>query len=149
MQGPDDGGKQVTLKEWSQGTRATYTKMIEAMDASIGEILAALDLHGLAMNTLVIFTSDNGGDCFSRNYPLAHGKGTLGEGGIRVPCIARWPGRIPAGKVSKQVGIMMDWSATILNLAGAKPPPDRPLDEAHAVLATGWAELGENPARGS
>jgi len=127
-QGPDDGSKEVTLKGWAQGTRETYVKMVEAMDASIGEILAALERQGLATNTLVVFASDNGGDRFSRNYPLSHGKGTLGEGGIRVPCIARWPGKIPAGKVSKQVGIMMDWPATILNLACAKPAKDRPLD---------------------
>ena len=128
LQGPDDGDQRMTLQGWAQGTRETYAKMVEAMDASIGEILAAMDHHGLATNTLVIFTSDNGGDRFSRNYPLSHGKGTLGEGGIRVPCIARWPGRIPAGKVSKQVGITMDWSATILALADAKPPKNRPLD---------------------
>jgi arylsulfatase A-like enzyme len=125
IQGPDDGDRALTVKDWSQGTRATYVKMVEALDASVGEILAALDRNHLASNTLVIFTSDNGGDRFSRNYPLAHGKGTLGEGGLRVPCIARWPGKIPAGKVSKQVGITMDWSATILNLAGVKPPKDR------------------------
>lgn len=127
-QGPDDGDRQVTLKEWAQGTRETYVKMVEAMDASIGEILAALDQHGLAKNTLVVFTSDNGGDKFSRNGPLAKGKGTLWEGGIRVPCIARWPGKLPSGKESSQVGITMDWSATILKLAGAKPPKDRPFE---------------------
>ncbi len=128
IQGPDDGGQPTPLKGWSQGTRATYVKMVEAMDASVGEMLAALDRLGLANNTLVVFASDNGGDRFSRNYPLSHGKGTLGEGGIRVPCIARWPGKIPPGKVSSQVGIMMDWSATILKHAGVKPPKDRPLD---------------------
>jgi arylsulfatase A-like enzyme len=127
-QGPDGAGRQVTLKGWAQGTRETYVKMVEAMDASIGEILSVLDQQGLVENTLVIFTSDNGGDKFSRNGPLAKGKGTLWEGGIRVPCIARWPGKLPQGKVSSQVGIMMDWSATILRLAGAKPPKDRPLD---------------------
>ena len=128
LQGPDDGERQVTLKDWAQGTRATYAKMVEAMDASIGEILAALDRRGLATNALVIFASDNGGDRFSRNQPLSHGKSTLGEGGIRVPCLARWPGKIPAGRVSNQVGITMDWSATIFKLAGAKPPKNRALD---------------------
>jgi len=127
-QGPDDAAKEITAKSWSLGTRETYVKMVEAMDASIGEILAAVDQHGLATNTLVVFTSDNGGDKFSLNKPLAKGKGNLWEGGIRVPCLARWPGRIPAGAVSKQVGITMDWSATILALAGAKPPKGRPLD---------------------
>jgi arylsulfatase A-like enzyme len=127
-QGPEDAERQVTLKEWAQGTRETYVKMVEAMDASIGEILAALDKHGLAKSTLVVFASDNGGDKFSRNGPLAKGKGGLWEGGIRVPCIVRWPGKLPPGKVSSQVGIMMDWSATILKLAAAKPPKDRPLE---------------------
>jgi arylsulfatase A-like enzyme len=127
-QGPEDAERQVTLKEWAQGTRETYVKMVEAMDASIGEILAALDKHGLAKSTLVVFASDNGGDKFSRNGPLAKGKGGLWEGGIRVPCIVRWPGKLPHGKVSSQVGITMDWSATILKLAAAKPPKDRPLE---------------------
>jgi len=127
-QGPDDADRQVTLKEWAQGTRETYVKMVEAMDTSIGEILAALDQQELAKNTLVVFTSDNGGDKFSRNGPLAKGKGTLWEGGIRVPCIVRWPEKLLPGKVSYQVGITMDWSATILKLAGAKPPKDRPLE---------------------
>ncbi|MBE0542723.1 MAG: sulfatase-like hydrolase/transferase [Verrucomicrobia bacterium] len=128
MQGPDDADRQITLKEWAQGTRETYVKMVEAMDASVGEILATLDQQGLTKNTLVVFTSDNGGDRFSRNGPLAKGKGTLWEGGIRVPCIARWPGRLPRGKVSRQTGLMMDWSATMLKLAGATPPKERPLD---------------------
>lgn len=128
IQGPEDADRQVTLTEWAQGTRATYIKMVEALDAGIGEVLAALERHGLATNTLVVFTSDNGGDRFSRNVPLARGKGMLGEGGIRVPCLARWPGRIPAGKVSSQVGITMDWTATFLNLAGTKPPRGRALD---------------------
>lgn len=128
IQGPDDAGRQLTLKEWAQGNRETYIKMVEAMDRSIGEILTALDQHGLAHNTLMVFTSDNGGDRFSRNGPLAKGKGTLWEGGIRVPCIVRWPGRLPQGKVSRQSGITLDWSATILKLAGTQPPADRPLD---------------------
>ena len=128
VQGPDDGGKQVTLNDWAQGSRETYAKMVEAMDASIGEILATLDKRGLAKNTLVVFTSDNGGSVQSRNTPLAKGKGQVWEGGIRVPCIARWPGKIPAGKISHQVGITMDWSVTFLNLARAKPPKNRELD---------------------
>lgn len=128
LQGPEDGDKQVTLKNWSQGSRETYARMVEAMDASIGEILTALDKRGLAKNTLVVFTSDNGGSIQSRNTPLAKGKGQVWEGGIRVPCIARWPGKIPAGKISHQVGITMDWSATFLNLAGAKPQKNRALD---------------------
>jgi arylsulfatase A-like enzyme len=102
--------------------------MVEALDAGVGEILAALRRLGLETNTLVVFTSDNGGDRYSRNAPFSHGKGTLGEGGLRVPCIARWPGKIPAGTVSAQPGITMDWTVTMLKLAGARTPPQHPLD---------------------
>lgn len=128
FQGPDDAERQVTLKDWAQGSRDTYVKMVEAMDAGVGEILAALERDKLATNTLVVFTSDNGGDKCSRNGPLAKGKGQLWEGGLRVPCLARWPGTLPAGKVSEQVGITMDWTATIASLAGAEPPENRPFD---------------------
>lgn len=128
FQGPEDVVRQVTLKEWAQGSRATYVKMVEAMDAGVGEILGALEQRGLVTNTLVVFTSDNGGDKYSRNGPLAKGKGGLWEGGIRTPCIARWPGQLPAGRVSEQVGITMDWTATIARLAGGQAPKDRPFD---------------------
>jgi arylsulfatase A-like enzyme len=128
FQGPDDADRQITLKEWAQGTRETYVKMVEALDAGVGEILAALERHGLAGNTLVVFTSDNGGDKCSRNGPLAKGKGQLWEGGIRVPCIARWPGQLPANQTSEQVGITMDWTATMVRLAGVSAPPDRAFD---------------------
>jgi arylsulfatase A-like enzyme len=128
FQGPDDGARQVTLKDWAQGTRETYVRMVEALDSGVGEILAALDRRGLAANTLVVFTSDNGGDKCSRNGRLAKGKGQLWEGGIRVPCIVRWPGQLAAGEVSDQVGVTMDWTATIANLAGVQPPGDRPFD---------------------
>ena len=95
-------------------TRADYVRMLERADQGVGEILAALDRLGLAGNTLVIFTDDNGGEWLSRNAPLFHRKGTLWEGGIRVPLILRWPGRLPAGKTSAQVAITMDVTASIL-----------------------------------
>ena len=128
FQGPDEAERQVTLKEWAKGSRESYVKMVETMDGSIGEILAALDKAKLSENTLVVFTSDNGGEKYARNAPLSKGKGQVWEGGIRVPCIARWPGRIAEGKVSHQVGITMDWSASILKIAGAEAPKNRPLD---------------------
>src|SRR5207245_6285614 len=83
-------------------------------DQCVGTILAALNRNRLAQNTLVIFTNDNGGEWLSRNAPLYHRKGTLWEGGIRVPLILRWPGRLPAGKTSEQVAITMDLNASIL-----------------------------------
>src|SRR6185295_18534915 len=94
----------------------------------VGKILAALEQRGLAKNTLVIFTNDNGGEWLSRNAPLSNRKSTLWEGGIRVPLIMRLPGRLPEGKVSGQVAITMDLTATILALTGATVPSDYRLD---------------------
>lgn len=109
-------------------TRATYGKIMERADRGVGEIMATLDRSGLAANTLVIFTNDNGGEWLSRNAPLFNRKFTLYEGGIRVPAIVRWPGHVPAGKVSTQVGITMDLSASILAATGTPLPVDAKLD---------------------
>ncbi|MBM4186204.1 MAG: twin-arginine translocation pathway signal protein [Gemmatimonadetes bacterium] len=109
------------------GTRADYVAMVENADQGVGRILTTLDSMGLASNTLVIFTNDNGGEWLSRNAPLFGRKWTLWEGGIRVPALLRWPGRIPAGRVSGQVGMTMDLTATILAAVGAAvadPAPD-------------------------
>ena len=104
------------------GTRQDYVAMLERADQGIGAILALLDKTGLAQNTLVIFTNDNGGEWLSRNAPLFHRKWTLWEGGIRVPAILRWPGRIPAGQVSRQVGITFDITASILAATNTAVP---------------------------
>jgi arylsulfatase A len=104
------------------GTRADYVAILERADRGIGRILDALDRLKLTQNTLVIFTSDNGGEWLSRNAPLFHRKSTLWEGGIRVPLLLRWPARLAAGKTSAQVGITMDLTASILAAAGVKPP---------------------------
>ncbi len=106
-----------------EGTRADYVAMLESADRGVGAILTTLDRLSLSRNTLIIFTSDNGGEWLSRNAPLFHRKFTLWEGGIRVPAIIRWPGRLPAGIVSRQVGITMDLTASILSAAGVTPPP--------------------------
>jgi arylsulfatase A-like enzyme len=103
-------------------TRQDYVRILERADRGVGEILAALDRSGVTKNTLVIFTNDNGGEWLSRNAPLFHRKGTLWEGGIRVPLIMRWPGEIPRGKVSSQVAVTMDITASILAAAGARAP---------------------------
>ena len=106
-----------------EGTRADVVAILEGADRGVGAILTTLDRLGLSRNTLVILTSDNGGEWLSRNAPLFHRKFTLWEGGIRVPALIRWPGRVPAGGVSRQVGITMDLTASILSAAGVTPPP--------------------------
>jgi arylsulfatase A-like enzyme len=102
--------------------RPTYVRMLERADEGVGKILAALEKRGLARNTLIIFTNDNGGERLSRNAPLSNRKGSLWEGGIRVPLILRWPGVLPAGKTSGQVALTMDLTASILAATGTKPP---------------------------
>ncbi|MBA3712172.1 MAG: sulfatase-like hydrolase/transferase [Pyrinomonadaceae bacterium] len=128
FQPPDKPDDIRTRENWSRGTRADYLKMIERVDSGVGQILAALDRHHLARNTLVVFTNDNGGERFSINAPLAHRKATLWEGGIRVPCLARWPAELPAGKVSNHPMITMDWTATILAATETALPAGRRLD---------------------
>jgi arylsulfatase A-like enzyme len=110
------------------GSVETYRTMIAHMDEGIGAILSALDGIGAARDTFVVFTSDNGGERFSDNWPLVGGKMDLLEGGIRVPCIVRWPARLPRGRVSGALSLTMDWTATFLAAAGVAPHPDHPLD---------------------
>ena len=110
------------------GSIHTYRRMIEHMDEGIGWIMAALRDAGVDGDTLVVFTSDNGGERFSDNWPLVGGKMDLTEGGIRVPWIARWPARIAAGGTSEQLCMTMDWSATMLAAAGVAADPAYPLD---------------------
>ena len=108
------------------GNIHSYRKMIHHMDEGIGQIADALRTSGQLDNTLIVFTSDNGGERFSDNWPLVGGKMDLTEGGIRVPYIAHWPAAIQAGRVSAQQCLTMDWSATMLDLGGAEP--SQPLD---------------------
>ena len=110
------------------GNIHTYHRMIHHMDEGIGRVVATLRRLRLLDNTLIVFTSDNGGERFSDNWPLVGGKMDLTEGGIRVPWIAHWPGVIPPGTTSTQHCMTMDWSATMLELAGAGPAPDHPWD---------------------
>jgi arylsulfatase A-like enzyme len=110
------------------GNIHSYRRMIHHMDEGIGRLMAALRALGVERDTLVVFTSDNGGERFSDNWPLVGGKMDLTEGGIRVPWIAHWPAAIAPGGVTEQPCLTMDWSATMLALGGAQPHPDYPLD---------------------
>jgi arylsulfatase A-like enzyme len=112
------------------GNIHTYRRMIHHMDEGIGWVMDALRRHGLDRDTLVIFTSDNGGERFSDNWPLVGGKMDLTEGGIRVPWIAHWPAVIRPGQVTDQHCMTMDWSATVIEAAGAQADPAYPLDGA-------------------
>ncbi|MDP6453347.1 MAG: sulfatase-like hydrolase/transferase [SAR202 cluster bacterium] len=128
-QRPDRPDDVRTAQTWFDMDRQNYASSIERADEGIGRILAALDANSLSGNTVVIFASDHGGDSeISSNRPLFHGFGTLWEGGIRVPCIIRWPGHLPAGADSSQPTIMTDLSASILSSTGTNPPEIRELD---------------------
>ena len=123
-----DNARFVQPQDDPTNTRKDYAAILERADQGVGKILATLDRLGLTRNTLVIYTQDNGGEWLSRNAPLFHRKSTVWEGGIRVPAIFRWPGRIPAGKTSGQVGIMMDLTATILAVTNSPVPPEAKLE---------------------
>jgi arylsulfatase A-like enzyme len=114
---------------WKEGGSAeTYAAIMKSLDEAVGTIMKTLDDAGLSDNTVVIFTSDNGGERYSNMGRYSGAKPILKEGGIRVPAFIRWPGKIPAGSTTEQVAITMDWTATILALANTKPDPKFPLD---------------------
>jgi uncharacterized sulfatase len=115
-------------------SRPEYAGLLEELDRTVGRIADAIDRLGLAGNTVLMFTSDNGGleheqngTIVTSNKPLRGEKGSLYEGGIRVPAIMRWPGVIPSGAVSATVAGTIDIHATLRDLAGVSSPSE-PLD---------------------
>jgi arylsulfatase A-like enzyme len=110
------------------GNIHTYHRMIHHMDEGIGWVVDALQETGQLDNTLIVFTSDNGGERFSDNWPLVGGKMDLTEGGIRVPWIAHWPEGIAPNTTSAQHCMTMDWSATMVALGGGQAHADYPFD---------------------
>ncbi len=113
------------------GVRRTYAGMVAAMDEGVGQIVAALKEKGLLENTLIIFSSDNGGPApgkVTSNGPLRAGKGTIYEGGIRVCAFASWPSHIPAGKRNAEPMHIVDWYPTLVKLAGGSLDQKLPLD---------------------
>lgn len=128
--GPDDEAVSRQLDDllhYDGGNLATYAKMVRSLDRAVGDVLDALRGAGLERDTIVIFTSDNGGERFSKTWPLTGQKTELLEGGIRVPTLLRWPARV-APQVSEQVTISMDWLPTLLAAAELTPHPAYPSD---------------------
>lgn len=121
---PGSGG----LFDYDGGSQKTYRQMIEAMDRQVGRVSQALDANGLAENTIVIFTSDNGGERFADTWPFSGKKTELLEGGLRIPAVISWPASIRRGQTIDQVAISMDWFPTLLAAAGAEPDPAYPTD---------------------
>lgn len=122
----------VSDKFQDKTEQGRYGDVIEEVDWSVGQILDALERHKIADNTLVIFTTDNGPWLVYGNHagsagPLREGKGTCWEGGVRVPCIMRWPGKIPAGAVSDKMLMTIDLLPTLAGIIGA-PLPKRSID---------------------
>jgi len=110
------------------GSQKTYAGMVRQMDRQIGRVMETLAATKLAGNTIVIFTSDNGGERFADTWPFTGKKTELLEGGLRIPAIVRWPDRVPTGKTCQQVAIGMDWLPTLLAAAGTAPDPNYPTD---------------------
>lgn len=123
----------VSAKFNGASGRGLYADVIQEIDWSVGEILGALKRNGLDDNTLVVFTSDNGpwllyGSHAGDARPLREGKGTTFDGGVRVPCLMRWPGKIPANTVCRELTMTMDLLPTIAKLTGTNAPTDRIID---------------------
>jgi len=162
-EGPEDETESRRLvegKKWlssaDAGDLATYGRMVARMDAQIGRVLTELARLGLERETIVVFTSDNGGERFSNTWPFSGRKTELLEGGIRVPAIVRWPGEVRPGSESAEPVISMDWAPTFLAAAGATSGPFDGIDVA-AALAGGrvpdrtlfwrYKALGQRAAR--
>ncbi|VCW76120.1 unnamed protein product [Gulo gulo] len=131
--------------------RGRYGDAVREIDDSVGKILSLLRDLRIAEDTFVFFTSDNGAALISApkqggsNGPFLCGKQTTFEGGMREPAIVWWPGRVPAGQVSHQLGSVMDLFTTSLSLAGLAPPSDRVIDGLDLLPAMLWGQLTDRP----
>lgn len=145
-EGPEDEAvaRQLrTINHLDGGDLATYAKMVTRLDDNVGKVLDAIERLGMTQDTIVVFTSDNGGERFSDTWPFSGVKGELLEGGMRVPALVRWPRRIKPGGRSDQVAISMDWLPTLLAAAGGTPDPRYPPDGENLLPVL----LGEAPSR--
>jgi arylsulfatase A-like enzyme len=122
--GPDAGG----LQNYDGGTQATYASMMKSLDNNIGRVLAKLAELGFDRDTIVVFTSDNGGERFSDTWPFTGKKTELLEGGLRVPAIVRWPGVVQPGSRSDVPIMSMDWLPTFVSAGGGQQSAAFPSD---------------------
>jgi arylsulfatase A-like enzyme len=126
-EGPQDEAvsRQLTsIYHLDGGSQKTFAAMVTRLDFQIGRILKELETSKIANNTIVVFTSDNGGERFSDTWPHTGKKTELLEGGIKVPAIVRWPGHIRPGSTTTQTAMSMDWAPTFWDIAGVKPTSD-------------------------
>ena len=133
-EGPGDEAESQRIRalvDRDGGSMKTYAQMVTRMDMQVGRVLKALGDGEIANSTIVVFTSDNGGERFSDTWPFTGKKEELLEGGLRIPALVRWPGHIRAGSTTDQVGITMDWMPTFLAAAGGAPDPG---------VSVGWNE---------
>lgn len=128
-QGPGDKPYPAGFNNWTKnGTPEIYARMMISLDSAVGRIVRAVDSLNMSKNTLIIFTSDNGGERFSDNGIYKGNKMELWEGGIREPAFIRWSEKIKPNTITNQVATTMDWTATILSAGRAKADPNFPLD---------------------
>lgn len=144
-QGPGDAATSSAITRlWHEdgGSLEKYAEMMASLDGAVGRVLRELKVRGLAEDTIVVFTSDNGGERFSDIWPLRGGKAELLEGGIRVPVLLRWPRRIRSGGRSAQVMASMDWLPTFAAAAGVATDPASPPDGMNLLdVITGTAQV--------
>lgn len=130
-EGVEDEEKAARIRDsfhYDGGSNPTYASMMKSLDDGVGALMEALRARGRARDTVVVFTSDNGGERFSKVWPFRGMKGELLEGGIRVPAIVRWPARLAARSTNDQVTMTMDWVPTLLAAAGSAGRPSAGFD---------------------
>lgn len=128
LEGPQDqkeserlANPNLDIQHFDGGSAEIFAKMVTAMDAQIGRTLTTIEAAGMSENTIIVFTSDNGGERYSDTWPFSGKKTEPLEGGLLVPATVRYPRHVPAGTISEQTMMSMDWLPTLLSLAGASP----------------------------
>jgi arylsulfatase A-like enzyme len=130
-EGPTDQAESQRIRDlfdYDGGSMRIYASMVMRLDEQVGRVLAAIEATGQAGNTIVIFTSDNGGERFGNTWPFTGRKEELLEGGLRIPAVLRWPGRVRPGSTTNQVAISMDWLPTLVAAARGSLDPAYPPD---------------------